>query len=773
MSLNRSYMMRYKLLVTTFLIINIGCSEKTSIIPLIKSPNDLHFDKLADVWDEAIPLGNGMVGALIWQKGGKLRFSLDRADLWDLRPMENLEKPEWKFNWVYNKWKQNDYEPVQQNFDVPYDNSPAPSKIPRAAIEFDISALGEIEYVHLYVKTAIFEVKWENGTKLLTFIHATEPVGWYRFEGLNNDLSYALVPPPYNLIGENVIDNPVTGQDLRRLGYPKGTIDKSENSITYKQEGWGGFNYQVYVAGNSLGSSFEGCWSISSEFPGWDKKQSAEELASKSVLTGIDEAYSSHLNWWQNFWSKSSINVPDTTLQKQWTLEQYKFGSTARVGAPPISLQAIWTADNGKLPPWKGDFHHDLNTQLSYWPSYSGNHLEEGIGYLEWLWKYKDTFKKYTKEYFETDGLNVPGVSTLTGEPMGGWIQYAFGPTVSAWLGHHFYLHWRYSMDREFLETRAYPWIKDVAVYLDEISETGENSFRKLPISSSPEIHNNSKEAWYSETTNFDLALIRWTFEKAAELASELNKESEANKWKTILKEWPQLAVDNETGMLIAPQSQYSESHRHFSHQLAYHPLGIIDFSKSKDHEEIIINTIKNMEEKGTDAWTGYSFSWMGGLKARAFDGEGAEDYLKKFSTAFCLPNSFHVNGDQSGTGLSTFTYRPFTLEGNFAFASALQEMLIQSHSGIIIVFPAVPAIWKDISFDKLRTEGAFLISAKKKNGRVTIVEVIAEQGGILKIQNPFGVAEFESSYPYEIGDQNSIIFNTNPGDVVKLNLIL
>lgn len=132
-----------------------------------------------------------------------------------------------------------------------------------------------------------------------------------------------------------------------------------------------------------------------------------------------------------------------------------------------------------------------------------------------------------------------------------------------------------------------------------------------------------------------------------------------------------------------------------------------------------------------------------------------------------------HVNGDQSGTGLSTFTYRPFTLEGNFAFASALQEMLIQSHSGIIIVFPAVPAIWKDISFDKLRTEGAFLISAKKKNGRVTIVEVIAEQGGILKIQNPFGVAEFESSYPYEIGDQNSIIFNTNPGDVVKLNLIL
>ena len=116
-------------------------------------------------------------------------------------------------------------------------------------------------------------------------------------------------------------------------------------------------------------------------------------------------------------------------------MEQYKFGSAARVGAPPISLQAVWTADNGKLPPWKGDFHHDLNTQLSYWPAYSGNHLDEEIGFIDWLWNNRDTFKEYTKEYYETEGVNVPGVSTLTGQPMGGWIQYAFSPTVSAWLG--------------------------------------------------------------------------------------------------------------------------------------------------------------------------------------------------------------------------------------------------------------------------------------------------------------------------------------------------
>ncbi|MEQ6118202.1 glycoside hydrolase family 95-like protein [Reichenbachiella sp. MALMAid0571] len=750
-----------------------SCAEKAPITGLVKSPNDLHFDKLSNVWDEAIPLGNGMIGALIWEKEGKLRFSLDRADLWDLRPMENLKTPEWKFSWVYEQWKKNDYKPVQENFDVPYDRSPAPSKIPGAALEFDVSALGEVASVHLYVEKAVCEVVWKNGVRLLTFVHATEPVGWYRFEGLEKELEYELIPPAYNVKEKSKTESPVTGQDLRRLEYPEGKVTKSGNSITYEQEGWGGFRYQANVTRKMDKGTMKGCWSMSSEFPGWDKKPSAQEITDKNLKTGIANAFTTHKDWWKNFWSKSAINVPDSILQKQWHLEQYKFGSAARADAPPISLQAVWTADNGKLPPWKGDFHHDLNTQLSYWPAYSGNHLEEEIGFLDWLWKYKDTFKKYTQDYYETEGLNVPGVSTLTGDPMGGWIQYSFGPTVSAWLGQHFYLHWRYSMDREFLKEKAYPWIKDVSVYLNAISVIGDNGLRKLSISSSPEMHNNSKEAWFDETTNFDLALVRWTFEKASELASELNLKSDAEKWMAILEEWPQLAIDTETGLMIAPGVTFDESHRHFSHQLGYHPLGVVDFSKGKEHQKIIENTIKNLDNKGTDWWTGYSFAWMGGLKARAFDGQGAVEYLLKFATSFCLPNSFHVNGDQSGTGLSKFTYRPFTLEGNFAFASALQEMLIQSHTGVIHIFPAIPASWKDASFDQLRTEGAFLISVIKEKGQVITVDVKAEQGGTLKLKNPFGNSAFECSTKYETDDQNTIIIKTSSGDKITLNIKL
>ena len=747
-----------------------ACNNEKSPVSPGESSYDLHFDQLPTVWDEGIPLGNGMVGALIWEKEGKLRLSLDRADLWDLRPMENLNTPEWKYSWVYEQWKKNDYGPVQEKFDVPYDRSPAPSKIPAAGLEFDISSLGDIASVRLHLKEAICEVRWKNGTKLLAFVHATEPVGWYRFEGLENPLPYELIPPAYNLKGQSEAESPVTGQDLRRLEYPEGSIVKEPGSITYIQEGWGGFRYQVNVTDNNS-DAIEGCWSISSEFPGWEKKPSAKQVVGNTLRTGIGKALKSHRNWWHNFWAQSSIEVPDKILQKQWHLEMYKFGSAARAGAPPISLQAVWTADNGKLPPWKGDFHHDLNTQLSYWPAYSGNHLEQEIGFINWLWKYRDTFKEYTREYFETEGLNVPGVTTLTGEPMGGWIQYSFGPTVSAWLAHHFYLHWRYSMDREFLEYRAYPWVKDVALYLEGISRFNDKGQRQLPISSSPEFHNNSRDAWFAQTTNFDLALARWTFEKAAELAREMDLPDEASRWETILSEWPDFAIDEKSGLMVAPGARYTGSHRHFSHQLGYHPLGLIDFSKGEMHQEIIRNTIATLDETGSGSWTGYSFSWLGNLKARAFDGEGAAEALQIFATSFCLPNSFHVNGDQSGKGYSNYTYRPFTLEGNFAFAAALQEMLIQSHTGIIRIFPAVPSGWSDISFDQLRTEGAFLVTAKKENRVVTHVEIKSLQGGILKLKNPFETNELECSHNYRIDDQNIINITTEPGDTVNMKI--
>lgn len=732
-----------------------ACDKPKQIAP--QSGNNLEFSELADVWDEAMPLGNAMVGNLVWQKEGKLRFSVDRADLWDLRPMENIDFDKWKFQNVYEHWKAGEYKIVQQVFDVPYDNLPAPSKIPAGALEFDITVLGKVKLVSLDVETATCVVDWENGAKLTTFVHSEKPLGWYKFENLPEGIEIELVSPAYNR--ENT--EGYTSQaktDLNQLGYEQGEILKDDNSITYNQKGWGDFSYQIHTSWEEKKNELTGSWSVSSENKGWESTPKASEVVATNMELGFSSSYKTHLNWWKNYWSQSSIEVPDSILQRQYMLEMYKFGSAARADAPPISLQSVWTADHGKLPPWKGDFHHDLNTQLSYWPAYAGNYLHLEEGFLNWLWEYRPAFKKYTKDYFGVDGMNVPGVTTLEGEPMGGWIQYSMGQTVASWLAHHFYLHWKFSMDRDFLENRAYPWLKDVAIFLDEVSIKGENGKRKLLMSSSPEIYNNSADAWFAETTNFDLSLIRWNYEKAAELASELGLNDEAEKWTQILSEWPELAVDSETGLMFAPGFPYDESHRHFSHLMAYHPLGLYDVSKGETDKNIIEKTLRNLEKESSGGWTGYSFSWQGNLYARALDGENAAGVLRIFAECFCLKNSFHVNGDQCKAGHSNMTYRPFTLEGNFAFASGIQEMLIQSHTGVVKLFPAIPADWKDSKFENLRTYGAFIVSAKLEEGVVSEVEILSEKGGTLVLENPFKSAEFDCDKEYSSEGDNLVI---------------
>jgi alpha-L-fucosidase 2 len=732
--------------------------------------HDLRFSTLPKVWDEGLPLGNGMVGALIWQRDSVLRLALDRADLWDLRPIAEFSRPEFKFSWVIQQAQKGDYAPVQQLFDVPYDRDPAPTKIPAAALELPIPGIDQVESAQLRLTDAVAEVLWKNGVHLESFVHAREPRGWFKCEGLRGEIVPRISTPPYGVraaakAGEN---SGPEGNDLRRLGYPAPVMREGKRERTYHQECSDGFSYDVWV-----GWTFEhsgvliGCWTVIPNRSYPLSRRSPAISVSDVTLERYKKELAEHKSWWLSYWKKSSIHIPDTTLETQWYRELYKFGSASRRGAPPITLQAVWTADNQRLPPWKGDFHNDLNTQLSYWPAYGANHLDEEIAFPDWLWQCKPVAEKYTRTYFGTEGLNFPGVATLTGEPMGGWIQYALSPTVSAWLAQHFYLHWRYSMDRKFLGERAYPWLRAVAVYLDQLSVRDSSGNRVLPLSSSPEIHDNRIEGWFRKTTNFDLALIRWLYGAARELAEEMGLKDEAARWNRALDEWPEFAISEDDGrLLVAPGEPLKESHRHFSHLMAIHPLGLLDWSRAQDRG-IIRASLADLERLGTDWWCGYSFSWLGNMWARARNGEKAAEALRTFATCFCLPNSFHANGDQSGTGKSRFTYRPFTLEGNFACAEGIQEMLLQSQAGEIRVFPAVPDAWKEVSFSGLRAEGAFLVSANLRSGKLDTVSISCEKGGRLRLVNDFAgkaCRVIGATVPIAELGEAVIVLETRPG---------
>lgn len=733
----------YYLLLFAYAGLICSCKQGAAKSEEISFCHSLTLDKLPEVWDEAIPLGNGLTGALIWQNEGKLRIAIDRADLWDLRPVEQFNSPDYTYKFICDQViEKKDITPVHELIDQRTRLDSAPTKIPAGAIELNTASLGEVTHVSLDLASAVCTIEWEKGAKARIFVPANEKGGRFLFENLTDaqadSLAIRLLPPRYEE-NEAKLDYQPGVNKLTSLGYKLGKVEQiAPTTLLYRQQGWGDVAYEIAVNWNALScNKLEGKYCVTSSGTWYSEKEGSMDNMAQSMKDDFEKSLSKHRAWWYNYWNQSAIHLPDTLLEKQWYLEMYKFAASSRKAAPPICLQAVWTADNGQTPPWRGDFHSDLNTQLSYWPGYAANHLEESSVFTDWLWKIKENSEQFTRKFYGVEGMNVASIATLTGQPIGGWSQYANSPSAAGWLTHHFYLQWKYSMDSDFLSQRAYPWVKEVARFFENVSVRNDNGMRKLPLSSSPEINDNRIDAWFEETTNYDLANIRLTYIVAAEMADSLGLTDEASYWKQQLTEWPDFAKD-ESGLLIAPGHPLTESHRHFSHLLAFHPFGILDASQGNGNIDLILRSIKNVEQLGPDWWTGYTYAWLANMKARVFDGDEALRNLHIFIKAFCGPNSFHLNGDQLKAGFSKYTYRPFTLEGNFACAAAIQEMLLQSHTGVIKVFPAVPTKWQNASFSNLRAMGAFLVSATYEKGKPSTITIESEKGGMMKLLNPF-----------------------------------
>lgn len=672
-------------------------------------PNDRHqlkFSHIPEKWDEALPLGNGTLGVLIWQKDKKLRMALDNVFLWDDRPMPEIEKL--TFGWVVSQVEKNDYQPVQKLGDEPYEANAAPTKIPAAAIEFATSHFGNVVESTLDIKTAVASFRWQNGVKMESYVHASENFGFFEFKNLKQKLEVEIVPPKYQSTNKSNDENSVVGSNLEKLAYSSGTIIKTNKQITYfqpcHQKTW----YKVIINYQQDGSVLRGNWTII-----WNNGTQVP-----NPPTFPSSPRKSHEAWWKKFWNKSSVQLPDSILERQYYLEMYKFGSTARSNTPPISLQAVWTADNGRLPPWKGDFHHDLNTQLSYWPGYISNHVDLTVGFTNWLWNIRSENRRWTMSYFGVDGINVPGVTTISGKEMGGWIQYSMSPTTIAWLSQHFYWQYKYGQDKSFLTSMCLPYFKEAEKYFSNVLKMDDNGRLALPLSSSPEIHDNSIKAWFKGYTNYDLALLIWFYNTCYELF-ELTDDPESVRIGNILKALPPLSV-NDTGLMVAADEDLMESHRHLSNYMAIFPLEIININENK---EIIERSIRHIEKLGTKAWVGYSFSWMAIVYAKAKKAEKAADILRKFATNFTSANSFHLNGDQKGGQYSGYTYRPFTLEGNFAFARGIQELLFCSKGDRIELFPAIPQDWQDVEFSDFQSINGVNVSAKMEAGHLLIAK--------------------------------------------------
>ena len=703
----------------------------------------LHFKDAINRWDEALPLGSGLMGSLVWGDGAPLRISLDRGDLWDTRPIPQTQEKDFTYEELISLIKSGRHEECSQRFHC-FSESVTPTKIPAGRLYVDFGSIADRVESRLSLAHAEANVTLSHGeidSTVSTFVHANNKYGFLRIEGLTPEIK--LNPhdfTPINEIREGI--NSLNTASLHLLGYPPVEyITKGKVQIALQHTATD-LSFALMTAYCKRDDATEAIYYVACSNDGENWLDDAALMLENALERGYKEDIKDHILWWNEFWSKSSINIPDKLIEKNWYLTNYFLGSCSRKGCPPMPLQGVWTADEGKLPPWRGDYHGDLNTQFSYYSFLKSDHLAEGESFIDFICGLNDKSREFAKSFYNVDGACLPSTYSIDGKPIGGWSQYSYSFTNHIWELHILYLYYKYTLDDTFLKEQLYPLLTGVEAVVDKYLIMDVNGCFTIPLTSSPEIHDDKPSAWLGgNISNYDLSLLRFLYEALMELSPIVCKE-DFSKWEEKYSHLPQPAVDCEKGFKICQAENLEETHRHFSHLMAIHPLNQCRYTRSINEKKTIDDSVSHLEKLGRKLWVGFSFGWMAHLYAKQFNGEKAVEQLRDFFMHICSPNGFHLNGDFRQVGLTYFDYRPFTLESNMNAADAIQEMLMQCYDGVIRVFPAVPDEWKAVGceFEGFLSFGGVKVSSAIKDGEVSYIKLSPKKDIECKIYNPFNV---------------------------------
>lgn len=735
---------------------------------------NLRLDAPVSNWYEGVPLGNGQLGALICGQTNHLVVKLDRLDIWDERCTPDGSSPE--FTWrnlkllttpssmklieSHESVTKKGIEPKNApGYGKPFrfvDNqflnliggsSPFPTHIAMGKLLVTMPLGAKVTALSLDLASAVASISFQDGRKATAITCATEPV------------MLMLLPDK-----PDGIEMWAPGIDPKwpvELGYPAPVMGKDEASLWYEQSipegptyGYNGtktipsWKFVVFARTKAIGSSTLVVVTVtSSQKDGADPLEAARARTDKALKLGYNTLFAAHQKHYAEFWKNSAIDIPDQSVLQQYYLTRYYLAASSAPGFAAMGvLMSIWT-DDKLIPSFKNNLHNDLETQVQYQSYLTAGNFAEGKIFFDYLYDLLPTFRGFARTFYETGGAAVPGHMSLGGNVTSGWPQYLLSPTQAGWFGWLFYQHWRYTQDREFLETRAYPWCAEIAECWKGLLKADENGVLKLPLSTSPEIFNNSPRSWLKPNSNYDLDCMQAHLLGLVEMATALGKAEDAERWRTMAGKLGPRHVDEENVLMWSENEKVAESHRHFSHIYSIWPYNMITIDGSDRDRQIIVATMKRFDQLGDGAWVGFSWPWMSSIRSRVGDAESAYKYLYLFVKGFISRNGFDMNSDLHGvTTGKTRSSDFFTIEANMLANQAVHDMLIQSwapsigkgEAGIVRLFPSTPWSWHDASFEDLRAEGGFRVSAKRKNNATVWFKITAEADGLLRLRDNF-----------------------------------
>ncbi|SDD59515.1 alpha-L-fucosidase 2 [Paenibacillus sp. UNCCL117] len=455
-------------------------------------------------------------------------------------------------------------------------------------------------------------------------------------------------------------------------------------------------------------------------------------------------------------------SVPDALMERMWAYGRYLLISSSRRDGQPCHLYGLWCGDYDAV--WA--FHMvNENMQMIYWQALSGNMPELLPAVFNYMDRHMEDFRTNARKLYGCRGIWIPAPTA----PDSGLLKHLSPHIIhwtggAGWIAQHYYDYYLHTQDREFLRERALPFMREAALFYEDFFVIGEDGLYVSSPSNSPE--NTPGNYWGGPKTSMGTAVnATMDFAIAKELLTHLVEGAEKAgryleeipKWKEMLRRIPDYQINDDGAVREWMHPQFTDNYRHRHQSHAYPIFPGIEVTRGSDPQlfQAFVTAIEKRLIIGLKEQSGWSLAHMAGNYARMGRGDAALECLEILSRSCVMNNLMTLHNDWRGMGIGVdMDWAPVQLDANMGWSAAVQELLLFSAPGELHLLPALPNRWRTGKAGPLLARGGVLCTLEWDIGTGSLLAALRSVSGgqRVKVYLPPGACEAEGLSLDDIG---------------------